>query len=306
MEEVRELRNHNVRIIGCVNGVGSETSQAFKTITASSSLRAKFVNNLMNLVEQYNLDGLDLDWEAVSESLTPVASQYNLLCEELRNEMNKRQDEGGTPYLLTMAVPASSYGTAEDRFDFKTLNKYLDYINIMSYDLNNSAKATHLSPLYTSSYDNGYGFSAAYGVSIISAYGFDKNKLIIGCAGYGKAYKVTSSGGAYPALGTSGTLTKISGYDGSFASGTVYGSVINQLINSGKYTLYTEKTKTGLVVGSYLYSSTDKIFITFDSKEAVMAKYEYAYENGLGMMCWAYTEDTSDTVINAIYEAKNK
>lgn len=306
MEEVRELRNHNVRIIGCVNGVGSDTSQAFKTITASSSLRAKFVNNLMNLVEQYNLDGLDLDWEAVSESLTPVASQYNLLCEELRNEMNKRQDEGGTPYLLTMAVPASSYGTAEDRFDFKTLNKYLDYINIMSYDLNNSAKATHLSPLYTSSYDNGYGFSAAYGVSIISAYGFDKNKLIIGCAGYGKAYKVTSSGGAYPALGTSGTLTKISGYDGSFVSGTVYGSVINQLINSGKYTLYTEKTKTGLVVGSYLYSSTDKIFITFDSKEAVMAKYEYAYENGLGMMCWAYTEDTSDTVINAIYEAKNK
>lgn len=306
MEEVRELRNHNVRIIGCVNGVGRDTSQAFKTITASSSLRAKFVNNLMNLVEQYNLDGLDLDWEAVSESLTPVASQYNLLCEELRNEMNKRQDEGGTPYLLTMAVPASSYGTAQDRFDFKTLNKYLDYINIMSYDLNNSAKATHLSPLYTSSYDNGYGFSAAYGVSIISAYGFDKNKLIIGCAGYGKAYKVTSSGGAYPALGTSGTLTKISGYDGSFASGTVYGSVINQLINSGKYTLYTEKTKTGLVVGSYLYSSTDKIFITFDSKEAVMAKYEYAYENGLGMMCWAYTEDTSDTVINAIYEAKNK
>lgn len=306
MKEVRELRNHNVRIIGCVNGVGSDTSQAFKTITASSSLRAKFVNNLMNLVEQYNLDGLDLDWEAVSESLTPVASQYNLLCEELRNEMNKRQDEGGTPYLLTMAVPASSYGTAEDRFDFKTLNKYLDYINIMSYDLNNSAKATHLSPLYTSSYDNGYGFSASYGVSRISSLGFDKNKLIIGCAGYGKAYKVTSSGGAYPALGTSGTLTKISGYDGSFASGTVYGSVINQLINSGKYTLYTEKTKTGLVVGSYLYSSTDKIFITFDSKEAVMAKYEYAYENGLGMMCWAYTEDTSDTVINAIYEAKNK
>ena len=306
MKEVRALRNHNVRIIGCVNGVGSDTSQAFKTITASSSLRAKFVNNLMNLVEQYNLDGLDLDWEAVSESLTPVASQYNLLCEELRNEMNKRQDEGGTPYLLTMAVPASSYGTSEDRFDFKTLNKYLDYINIMSYDLNNSAKTTHLSPLYTSSYDNGYGFSATYGVSRISSLGFDKNKLIIGCAGYGKAYKVTSSSGAYPALGTSGTLTKISGYDGSFASGTVYGSVINQLINSGKYTLYTEKTKTGLVVGSYLYSSTDKIFITFDSKEAVMAKYEYAYENGLGMMCWAYTEDTSDTVINAIYEAKNK
>lgn len=306
MDEVRQLRNHNVRIIGCVNGVGSETSQAFKTITASTTLRAKFVKNLMNLVDEYNLDGLDLDWEAVSESLTPVASQYNLLCEELRAEMNLRQDEGGTPYLLTMAVPASSYGTAEDRFDFKTLNNYLDYINIMSYDLNNSSKTTHLSPLYTSNYDNGYGFGVVYGVSRITSLGFDKNKLIIGCAGYGKAYKVTGTGSSYPGLGTSGTLTKIYGYDGSFASGTVYGSVINQLINSGNYTLYTETTKTGLVVGSYLYNSTDKIFITFDSKEAVMAKYEYAYQNGLGMMCWAYTEDTSDTVINAIYEAKNK
>ena len=34
--------------------------------------------------------------------------------------------------------------------------------------------------------------------------------------------------------------------------------------------------ENGKVVGSYLYNSTDKIFITYDSKEAVMAKYEYA------------------------------
>ena len=123
---------------------------------------------------------------------------------------------------------------------------------------------------------------------------------------YGKAYIANGTGNPYPGLGVSGTLTKISGYDGSFASGTVYGSVINQLIKSGEYTQYTEKDNFGNVVGSYLYNSSKKIFITYDSKEAVMAKYEYAKANGLGMMCWAYTEDTSDTVINAIYEAKNK
>lgn len=306
LEEVKELKNHNVRILGCVNGVGTATSTAFKVITADATLRKTFINNLMNLVEQYNLDGLDLDWEAVSSSLKPIASQYNLLCEELRAEMTRRQDEGGSPYLLTMAVPASSYGTATDRFDFKTLNKYLDFINIMSYDLNDSSKTTHLSPLYTSSNDNGYGFGAVYGVNRISSLGFDKNKLIIGCAGYGKAYKVTGGSGTYPALGISGTLTKISGYDGSFASGTVYGSVINQLMKSGRYKVYTEINNNGQVVGSYLYSETDKIFVTFDSKEAVMAKYEYAALNGVGMMCWAYTEDTADIVIDAIYEAKNK
>ena len=306
LNEVKELKNHNVRILGCVNGVGTDTSTAFKVITADATLRKTFINNLMNLVETYNLDGLDLDWEAVSSSLKPIASQYNLLCEELRAEMTRRQDEGGSPYLLTMAVPASSYGTATDRFDFKTLNKYVDYINIMSYDLNDTTKATHLSPLYTSTKDNGYGFGAVYGVNRISSLGFDKNKLIIGCAGYGKAYKVSSGSGTYPALGTSATLTKISGYDGSYASGTVYGSVINQLIKTGNYKQYTELDSSGRVVGSYLYSANDNIFITFDSKEAVMAKYEYASSIGVGMMCWAYTEDTSDTVIDAIYEAKNK
>ena len=306
LEEVRALRNHNVRILGCVNGVGTDTSTAFKVITADATLRKKFVNNLMDLVESYNLDGLDLDWEAISSSLKPIASQYNLLCEELRAEMTRRQDEGGSPYLLSMALPASSYGTATDRFDFPTLNKYLDYINIMSYDLNNGEKTTHLSPLYTSTKDNGYGFGAVYGVNRISSLGFDKNKLIIGCAGYGKAYTVSGGSGTYPALGISGKLTKISGYDGSYASGTVYGSVINQLINTGKYTQYTELDSSGRVVGSYLYSATDKIFITYDSKEAVMAKYEYASSIGVGMMCWAYTEDTSDTVIDAIYEAMNK
>lgn len=306
LDEVKELKNHNVRILGCVNGVGTATATAFKTITADATLRKTFINNLMNLVEQYNLDGLDLDWEAVSSSLTPIASQYNLLCEELRAEMTRRQDEGGSPYLLTMAVPASSYGTSTDRFDFKTLNKYVDYINIMSYDLNNPDKTTHLSPLYSSSKDNGYGFGAVYGVNRISSLGFDKNKLIIGCAGYGKAYSVSGGSGTYPALGLTGTLTKISGYDGSFASGTVYGSVIDQLIKSGRYQEYTEMSSSGQVVGSYLYSATDKIFITYDSRITVMAKYEYAASNGVGMMCWAYTEDTADIVINAIYEAKNK
>ena len=309
ISEVNELKAHDVRVIAVVNGVGSDTCQAFMTIAADATLRAKFIKNLMDLVEKYNFDGVDIDWEAVSETLKPNAKNLNLLIQELREEMNRRQDEGGSPYLLTMAVPASSYGTSADRFDFVTLNKYVDYINIMSYDLNNSSKTTHLSPLYTSSKDNGYGFGAVYGVQIISSLGFSKNKLIIGCAGYGKAYKVngSSSSSTYPALGVSGTLTQISGIDGSFASGTLYGSAINALIKTGKYVQYTEKNSNGKVVGSYLYNSADKIFITYDSKEAVMAKYEYAASmDGVGIMCWAYTEDTSDTVINAIYEAMTK
>ncbi len=310
LSDVLELKNYNVRVVASVSGTSTADSQNFRNITADSTLRATFVNNLMNLVEKYNLDGLDIDWESASSSATVVASGMNALMKDLRAEMTTRQAANGTPYFLSCAVPASSWGTASDRFDFVTLDKYVDYINIMSYDMNKTNVTTHLSPLNISSYDKGYGFGAVYGAKRLLSLGFPQSKQIIGCAGYGKAYKVTGtvdSSSTYPALGISGTLTKIEGIDGSFASGTLFGNAISALLSTGKYTQYTEMNKSGLLVGSYLYNATDRIFVTYDSKEAVMAKYAYASSiNGMGIMCWCYSEDTSDTVIDAIYEAMHR
>lgn len=304
LNEVRALRENGVRIIASVNGVSSQSCANFMDLTADPTKRAVFVKNLMDLVEKYNLDGLDIDWETVSSTVKVVASSMNALCKDLRAEMNRRQDDRGTPYFLSAAVPASSWGTASDRFDFKTLDQYLDYINIMSYDMNRTDKTSHLSPMYASSYDGGYGFGCAYGVERLVSLGFSRNKLIIGTAGYGKAFKVTgaSTNTTYPYLGVAGTLTQISGVPGSFASGTVFGNGIQYLLQTGKYTKYTEFNKNGQIVGSYLYNATDRIFVTYDSEEVVKAKYAYANSmDGVGIMCWCYSEDTADNVINAIY-----
>ncbi len=305
MNEVRALKANDVRIIGCLNGVSFEASSNLDAITSNATLRATFVNNLMNLVERYNLDGLDIDWESVTGAYVKAAG-LNALIGDLRRAMTLRQASGGTPYFLSIAVPASSWGTASDRFDFRTLDTYLDYINIMSYDMNVSNKTTHLSPLYKSSYDNGYGFGCDYGINRLTSLGFSRNKLIIGSAGYGKAYKVTGSATSskYPGLGAAATLTQISGVPGSFASGTLFGNGIQALINSGSYTKYDEYNSDNKYVGSYLYNSSSGVFVTYDSKESIIAKYNYADSlAGVGIMCWCYSEDTTDTVINAIATA---
>ena len=135
-----------------------------------------------------------------------------------------------------------------------------------------------------------------------------RNKLIIGSAGYGKAYRITgvSIGGTYPALGVTGTLTKISNVPGSFASGTLFGNGIQSIIEQGDYTEYHEYDANGQFVGSYLFNSKTGIFISFDSSLAIKQKYNYAKSiQGVGIMCWCYSEDTSDHVIDAIYQAKN-
>ena len=307
LEETKLLKEHDVRQVMVLNGVGSDTSKYFYDITKDENLLKTFINNIMNMVEQYNFDGVDLDWEYVSSSYPVVASQVNALVKGLREEMDNRQDEGGSSYLLTAAIPSSSWGLSTSRWDFPTLNKYLDYINIMSYDLNNSSKATHVSALYSSANDGGYGFGGVYGINNITALGFDRNKLIIGCAGYGKAYNVTGTANNpnYPALGASASLTQVSGIDGSFASGTLYGNAIEEIVKRGGYIEYNERDSKGNFVASYLYNPTTKIFITYDSTLAVKEKYKYAKSmNGVGLMCWAYTEDTSDHYLDAIYQAK--
>ncbi len=308
IEEVRELRKHNVRIVASVSGTSTAQSRLFATLTKDATKRLNFVNNLLNLIDEYKLDGIDIDWESTSEAPV-IASQMSDLMRDLREQMNIRQAPNGTPYFLSAAVPASSWGAAQGRFDFVSLNEYLDYINLMSYDMNREDITSHLSPLYPSKKDRGYGFGCHYGANLLSdgSHGFSKNKILIGCAAYGKAYQITGAvtDGEYPGLGVKATLTSLPGIDGSFATGTLFGNAILALIATGKYQKYTEYDGNNLV-GSYLYNKEDNIFVTYDSEEAIIAKYQYAKKiEGMGMMCWCYSEDPSDSVINAIYKAIN-
>lgn len=309
VDEVLQLKNHNVRVVASVNGVNSTSCKYFMDITADATKRKFFVQNLLDLVDKYHFDGLDIDWETVSDSIRVVASSLNLLIQELREEMTKRQAENGTPYFLSCAVPANSWGTVSSRFDFATLDKYLDYINLMSYDMNKGDVTSHLSPLYSSENDKGYGFGCVYGVERLVSLGFSRNKLIIGSAGYGKAYSVSgvNIGGTYPALGVTGRLTALSNIPGSFNSGTLFGNGIEAVINQGDYTEYNEFNSKGQFVGSYLFNSKTCIFISYDSTFAIKKKYQYAESMpGVGIMCWCYSEDTSDHVIDAIASMMNK
>ncbi len=302
INEVMQLKDYNVRIIISLSGTSTETSRYFAKIGESFEDCQKYASDLMDIVEKYNFDGVDIDWESTYEQYT-TAKGYNNLSKAIREEMDKRQDERGTNYLLTAALAGTSWATSSDRLDFKTLNKYLDYINAMTYDSNNEDKSTHLAPMNVSSYDGGYGFGCSYAASRFSQLGFSRNKIILGIAGYGKAYSLSgkvSSSAVYPGLGVAAKLTAID-VTGSFASGTLYGSGIQTLLNDPSYIKYDEYNKAGNFVGSYMYNPNNNIFVTYDSALAVEQKYDYANNtDGMGLMCWSYTEDTYDRVIDTI------
>lgn len=305
--ELIQMKEYNVRNVLCLAGVSALTSKYFTEVTGDPVLRKNFVKNIMDYVEKYNFDGVDVDWESTGD-YNVIAKNMNDLIRDLREEMDKRQDPNGSPYLLTIAVPASSEGSDVSRFDYKTLNQYVDFYNIMSYALNDTTKATHLTPLYTSSFDNGYKASADFAAKLIVSRGAESKKIIIGAGAYGKLYIVTGiqTNSKYPGLGATAKITSISSIPNSYTSGTLFLNAIKALIDTGKFVKYFEYNENEQLVGSYLYNEEDKLFITYDSEELISAKYHYAKSNGYGLMCWAYTQDTYDAFVNTIFDELNK
>ena len=85
--------------------------------------------------------------------------------------------------LLTAAVISSS---ASKFYEPKELDKYLDYVHIMTYDGNNTGIATHHTKPY------GSGYSAENAIKLYLEAGVRPEKLVIGAAFYGKISELTT------------------------------------------------------------------------------------------------------------------
>ena len=291
LSKTNELRKQGIRCVLSIAGGAENFSQACYANTV------KVADNLVKLVKEYNLDGIDVDWEYPNTALD--TSNFVDLVKFLREKLDALSGEDGTPYLVTAAIP----GTDKFRnFNFAKSNQYLDYVNLMSYDMNLEGRTTHLCPL--SRGGDGGMWNVEWSVRDFVAGGLDKHKIIIGAAFYGKTYKVTGAvdlSSTYPGLFTAAELVQM-----QYQSGTVtYKYIYENFLKNPDYTRYWDR---GAKV-PYLYNDKEKIFVTYEDEESLIAKVEYAYQEGLGIMFWDYSYDKdnilTDTICDRMYELRN-
>ena len=284
VEKVLEYRNKGIRIGLAIGGWGSG---GFSPAMKTEEGRTKLIDSIMRVIDEYQFDGIDIDWEYPTSSVAGIESDpsdranLTLFCQELKERMIEYRDD----LILSIAITAST-----KYYDLVALNNYVDIFNVMTYDFAMGTKAQHDSALYTTSVSPS---SLDASVSFVSKY-VDKDKIIPGAAFYVR--KGTFSDGVSQQLGSS---LKTSMGSGSMT----FANLMNLIENNDQYIeQYDESAKAAYII-------CNNVFYSYDNVKSIKDKCQYVKENNLGgLMCWELTQDYIDSngvaiLVNAMYES---
>ncbi|MDG4824824.1 glycosyl hydrolase family 18 protein [Asanoa sp. WMMD1127] len=113
----------NTKVLIAIGGWNDGNDSGFEQMAANAGARNTFVTNVVNLVNQYNLDGVDIDWEYPDPGTS--GNNFTTLMSQLSSAMHSRGK------LLTAAV-VSGGGTAQGVQP--AVFGMVDFLNIMTYD----------------------------------------------------------------------------------------------------------------------------------------------------------------------------
>lgn len=283
-----------VRVILCLGQEGATYCKNFSIIANNDSLRKKFVDNIISTINKYGFDGVDIDWEYPGYNTGTDVSIDKLAYTNLMRDIYKAVKANNQNHLVTSAIPGGPWGYV--RFNLKESVKYLDYVNLMTYDLHcgeNGGKTYHHTALYKSSYTYNK-CSIDESVDLFVSQGVPKEKIIIGAAFYGRYSTVTT-------VGNNGLGGIVGEVNGKTNVGTTirYSSIKSDYLDNLSSTL--KYYFDDVAKAPYLYDSEKKIFVTYDDPTSIGYKCDYVKsKNVAGIMYWDNGSDSTGDLIEAI------
>lgn len=170
----------HLKVLLSIGGWGSGN---FSEMAADADNRLAFAADCKRVIDEFGLDGIDIDWEFPTSSVAGISSSpddtrnYNLMMCDIRQAI-------GSDKLLTLATVCSA-----DYIDFEGVIPNVDFVNIMAYDMDNPPK--HNAPLYKSSKFPGW-FNCDMAVKAHRAKGVPASMLVLGMPFYGHGTTATT------------------------------------------------------------------------------------------------------------------
>lgn len=293
--KINSLKKTNKNLKSLISVGGWTWSDKFSDLALTEESRSKFADSAVEFIVKHGFDGVDIDWEYPVSGGLPTnktrpedKQNFTLLLKTLRKKLDEQSRKDGKEYLLTIAGAAGS--SFAKNTEIGILHQYIDYANIMTYDIHgNWDKYTDFNaPLYSASNSPQSKWSVNLSVDAWLNAGLPVDKLVMGVPFYG--YKFDKVANSNNGLHQSYT-------DGSSIS---YKEIANSYLNKAGYKRYfNAESKV-----PYLFNGST--FISYDDEESINLKAQYIKSKGLGgAMIWELSQDPNKVLLNSLYKGLN-
>jgi chitinase len=286
------LRKQNPSLTVLVSVGGWLWSTNFSDISLTPQSRRLFIQSAIDFLQQYDLDGLDIDWEypGLVGAGHPFRSEdgrnFTLLLKELRKRFDQETARSHKRLYLTIAAGASSEYLAHT--EMKKVQKYVDTVNLMAYDYvepDSDSITGHHAPLFTNPAD-ARNYSGDASVRAFELAGVPAGKIVLGMPFYGHAWGEVADR-------DHGFLQPGKPVPNLHAS---YEAITGTMLNQG-FVRYWDP----IASAPYLYNSEKHIFVSYEDTESIAAKCRYVLTHKLGgVMFWDYSGDPAGVLLGAI------
>ena len=282
--------NPNLQIL--ISLGGWTWSDNFSDAVLTDASRKAFAQSAVNIIRKYKLDGVDIDWEypgmpgEEGNIYRPEDKQnFTRMFEALRKELDLLEKQDGKKKLLTTAV--AGFAKFLDHTEMDKASQYLDYVNLMTYDLFSGDTAVHHAGLYASPMYKSTRY-ADHAVEAFMQAGVPASKLVLGVPFYGRLFKLQ----AQPKQGIGEKRISQEYLDG-------YTLIKDSLVNKKGFKQYRDKAAKV----PYLVNTTTKQVISYEDEESVREKCRYVMDKKMaGVMFWEYTSDPKGYLLNEIHK----
>lgn len=267
-------------------------SENFSDAVLTDASRKSFAVSAVNIIRKHKLDGVDIDWEypgmpgEEGNIYRPQDKQnFTRMFEALRQELDLLEKQEGNKKLLTTAV--AGFAQFLDHTEMDKASRYLDYVNLMTYDLFSGDTAVHHAGLYASALYQSSKY-ADHAVKAFMAAGVPASKLVLGIPFYGRSFKLQ-------AAVKQGIGEKMISQD--YLDG--YTLIKDSLVNKNGFTSYRDDAAKV----PYLVNAATKQVISYEDEISVREKCKYVMDQQLaGVMFWEYTSDPKGYLLHEIYQ----
>jgi chitinase len=287
-ELVADAHQADVRVLISLGGWGWD--KQFAAIVSKPEAEDRFVAAVMDIVDQYDYDGIDLDWEYPDTNEEIVG--FERLCRRFRKQLDELGQKKGRHLPQTMAAAANPPTLKWLTNDL--LLETMDWVNVMTYDMAGdwTAYAGHHSPLYVSSKQPGTPRSTELSLKYLVDRGMPADRLAVGLPLYGKGFAVSE-----PYASTRNTKG-----GGRVPRGGNYANIAKLLKEEGWTRKWDDETKNPWAI-----APDGSAVIGYDDADSIGMKTEWAMRQGFrGVFFWQIGGDLTPEGSNPLQEAARK